>query len=249
MHLTDPLARALFAPMLLLAAQAAGAAATQGQAQTEALIRQQSQAFSDASASGDAATLARYLDDRVTFINESGEVATKADIVAGASPSANGVQNQLVQTGFHVQLFGDTAVTSFTDVSTVHFQGQVLHAKYLSTEVWRSTSAGWKMISSQTMAVADDPPAVKLPAAALDEYVGRYRAGPSFVFTIERRGDALEGRTGNGTPVPIEAEVKDVLFTPGQPRLRRIFQRDAQGRITGFVSRREGHDLVLRREG
>lgn len=40
-----------------------------------------------------------------------------------------------------------------------------------------------------------------------------------------------------------------MLFTPGQPRLRKIIQRDARGKVTGFVSRREGHDLVFKRVG
>lgn len=226
-------------------------AAAPDDAQIEALIKQQSQAFSDASASGDVAALARYLDDRVTFINESGETATKADIVGSAPQPTPGLHNELVQTDFHVVLYGhQTAVTSFTDVSTVHYEGQVLHARYRSTEVWTSTPAGWKMISSQTMTVPDDPPAVTLPEATLNDYVGRYRAGPDLVFTVERSGAGLQGRVGDGTPFPLKAELKDVLFTPGQPRVRRIFQRDASGRVSGFASRREGHDLrYVREEG
>jgi hypothetical protein len=39
----------------------------------------------------------------------------------------------------------------------------------------------------------------------------------------------------------------DALFTPGQPRTRKIFTRDANGRITGFASRREERDVVFTR--
>jgi hypothetical protein len=35
-----------------------------------------------------------------------------------------------------------------------------------------------------------------------------------------------------------------VLFTPGQPRSRKIMLRDAQGRVTGFTNRRDGRDVV-----
>jgi hypothetical protein len=38
-------------------------------------------------------------------------------------------------------------------------------------------------------------------------------------------------------------EVADVLFAPGSPRTRRIFLRDEQRAITGFVDRREGIDV------
>lgn len=33
-----------------------------------------------------------------------------------------------------------------------------------------------------------------------------------------------------------------MFFAPGKPRTRRIFIRDANGAITGFVDRREGID-------
>jgi hypothetical protein len=38
-----------------------------------------------------------------------------------------------------------------------------------------------------------------------------------------------------------------VLFAPGQPRSRKVFQRDAGGRITGFADRREARDVVWTR--
>jgi ketosteroid isomerase-like protein len=214
-----------------------------------AVIRRQSQEFSDASASGDAAVLARYLDDRVIFMNEGGDMATKKDIVDGAQPSPKGTSNTLKQADLKVELHGNVAVTSFADLSTVQFHGQTLHAKYLSTEVWLREADGWKMISSQTMAAQDDPPAVTLPAKVLDEYVGRYEASPDYVYVIERHGGELSASANGSKPIALKAELRDVFFAPGQPRVRRIFQRDEKGHISGFVSRREGHDLVLKRVG
>jgi len=41
--------------------------------------------------------------------------------------------------------------------------------------------------------------------------------------------------------------VRDVLFVPEQPRIRKIFQRDAKGKITGFVDRSESWDLVWKK--
>ena len=42
-------------------------------------------------------------------------------------------------------------------------------------------------------------------------------------------------------------ELKDLFFEAGQPRSRRLFQRDAAGAITGFVDRREERDILWRR--
>lgn len=231
------------------AASAAGAAGAGEVPADVAALARDSQAFSDASASGDAATLARLLDDHVTFIDESGHVLTRRDIVDGASPPPAGVDQTLVQEDFHVSVHGHTAVTSFVDQSTLRFHGQVLHADYLSTETWIETPAGWKMIQSQTLALQQDPPAVTLPPATLDDYVGTYRAGGDYEMRIVRQGGTLLAATNGGAPVAMRPELRDVFFVPGLPRMRRIFQRDATGRVTGFVSRREGRDVVLRRVG
>ncbi|HEY2069985.1 MAG TPA: DUF4440 domain-containing protein [Rhizomicrobium sp.] len=219
---------------------------------TAALIKRQSQEFSDASASGDASVFKRLLDDRVTFINEGGDTATKQDIIASATPTpktapkpANN-HRTLTQTNFKVQLFGNTAVTSFDDVLNGQSYGQPVHAKFRSIEVWLKEADGWKMISSQTLALQDDPPAVALPAAVLDEYAGTYRAG-DLAFTITHSGNDLTATIAGGKPIVLKAELRDVLFTPGAPRIRRLFQRDAKGHISGFISRHEGHDLVFTR--
>ena len=71
--------------------------------------------------------------------------------------------------------------------------------------------------------------------------------GDGYVLTIARDGDTLKDSTNGSAPYLIEAEARDVLFTPGQPRLRRIIERDASGRIVALRSRRDGHDFVLKR--
>jgi len=45
----------------------------------------------------------------------------------------------------------------------------------------------------------------------------------------------------------LRLESPDVFFVPGEPRTRRIFQRDAAGRVTGFLERRESWDLPWKR--
>jgi hypothetical protein len=93
------------------------------------------------------------------------------------------------------------AVTAFTDESSVRFHGQLLKAKFRSTEVWIEEKAGWKMISSQTIALQVDPPAVRLPRSVLAEYVGTYTAGAGYDVAIARSGDSLTSSTNGSKPV------------------------------------------------
>jgi hypothetical protein len=66
-------------------------------------------------------------------------------------------------------------------------------------------------------------------------------------FTFTRDGDRLLASVNGGPPAPQLAEVKDVVFTSGRARVRKIFQRDASGAVVGLVYRREGHDILLKR--
>ncbi len=237
----------LFIRSSLLVVALTVTAPTSAREDDAALIKRQSQEFSDASASADAKIIEKYLDDDVIFMDESGGVSTRHDILAGLSPPANGISNKLVQSDWQIKIHGNVAVTSFTDNSTVNVYGQSYEAKYRSIEVWQKKAGAWRMISSQTLALADDPPAIHLPVDVLDQYAGTYEAGPKLVVKIARKGDGLESTTNAGKTNPLLAEVRDVLFTPGQPRVRRIFERDASGRVVGFIARREGHDLRFKR--
>jgi hypothetical protein len=214
-----------------------------------ALLKAKTQEFSEAGQQGKGAVMAALLDDKVVFVNEGGDIATKQDIVSSASPPQPGIERHIEVTDWSLTPQGSTAVAKFVDVLTQKIGAQTIEYKFLSTEVWQKKKGQWLMISSQTLAMQQDPPAITLPAAALDQYVGDYKMSDAFIYHIARDGDHLTGSMNGGDPVEIKAELADVLFTPGQPRIRRIFQRDASGKITGFVSRREGRDMVLTRQG
>lgn len=211
------------------------------------LLRQRTQAFSDAGLKGDRAALNAMLAPDVAFTNEDGSTPSKAEILAGASPPPPGVRKSIKVTDFRVRLHGSVAVATFVDVLDETVRGQALRFRYRSTEVWRHDTVGWRIIASQTLTLSDDPPAARLPAAVLDDYVGTYDAGEGVVVRITRAGDGIASSTNGGAPVVMRPELKDVFFLPGQPQLRRIFERDPSGRIVGYINRLAGQDLRARR--
>lgn len=224
-----------------LAATIAVAHAAQDDA---AIVERRSQEFSDASAAGDGKALGRYLDDRVIFMNETGQIATRKDLVESGGPPP-GVVNKLEQSDFRIELHGDTAVTSFTDNLTSHVNGFVRTASFLSTEVWRKEHGEWLMISSQTMTQPKEPKAIAMTPVGLDDYVGTY-AGGGLTVKIARKDAALSSSTNGGEPAELDIEAHDVAFTPGQPRMRRVFIREG-GKVTGFLSIRESGDVFFKR--
>jgi ketosteroid isomerase-like protein len=239
----------ILALSLALASAVAHAAASPGDdADLSALLKAQTQAFSEAGQKGDAATIDRYLDPDVVFTNETGDIATKKDLVEGTTPTpASFPKRRIEVTHWALRRQGEVATATFIDEVTQDFQGQTLVLRFQSTETWAKRADGWKMIASHTMNVQRPPAAISLPPAALDAYVGVYQADPTLVVRITRSGDALGASANGGAAFPLEVEIKDVLFTPGAPNVRKIFQRDAAGHVVGYINRRDGVDLVFRR--
>lgn len=104
-------------------------------------------------------------------------------------------------------------------------------------------SGEWKLALVHAAAVNRDPPERRLPPGELDAHVGDYTSGAELRYVIRRRGDHLEGGASEKTLAPLKAELRDVLFVPGRPRSRKIFERDGKGNVVGFVDRREGADV------
>jgi len=100
------------------------------------------------------------------------------------------------------------------------------------------------------LAERTDPPAMVLKLNELAQYTGTYKLKDSErVYSITQTNGQLAGTLNSGKPETWSAEVRDVFFIAGDPRIRKIFQRDTSGNITGFVERRESWDVVWKRIG
>lgn len=80
------------------------------------------------------------------------------------------------------------------------------------------------------------------PDAILDRNV-------SGTYVIRREGDRILGGTPGRPFVLLMAETRDMLFEPDNVYKRDVFQRDANGRVTGFIMRNENTDRTWVRIG
>ena len=236
----------LFAAPLLLRLQtiAPGSAAED----VPALLKRQTQELVDAIGTGSAEVWDRYLDPDVRYVDETGTVSTKKEMVEQTKPLPSGVSGTIRVTEFDAAVHGDVAVTTYVDDETENFHGHELHCRYRTTDTWKKSPAGWRLIGGQVLAIREDPPAVALSPALRREYSGTYVLAPGIAYEIRGAGDRLEGQqTGRKSEVLL-AEAPDVLFVPGKPRYRYVILRDAGGAIVGFAQRREAWDLVWKRD-
>lgn len=215
---------------------------------TTALLRAKDQALLDAIAPGDRKLWDAALAPDAIYVDENGVIMDRAEFLKGLDPLPAGSSGVLKIIAYQAHISGDLATVIHTDDEIENYHGQTLHAQYLMTETWRRDSGEWKLLLAHSYAILMDPPSITLPESALQEYTGRYSGGSDLVFLIQWDGKQLVcGREGRALK-PLLPEVKDVFFVPGDPRIRKIFQRDAAGHVTGFVERRETWDVVWRRE-
>lgn len=80
---------------------------------------------------------------------------------------------------------------------------------------------------------APQGPAVELPAAILDRYVGEYRAESGFTVKFRREGAALIAQPGNMAEAPLVARSETRFSDPRGPIIE--FQLDAAGTVTGLI--------------
>ena len=216
-------------------------AAEPSAAETE--LRRITQEMLDAIAPGNAEVWRRYLHERAILVDENGTVRTKAEMLTELSPLPPGLVGNLEIATFKIETSGDVAVLAYEAQEHLDYHGQTLQSRYRINDTWLKTAQGWQLLAEQVAAVLKDPPAVKLAQQQLCEYSGTYSLTPEITTTISCTADGLTAERSARKPSPYLAEVKDVFFAAGQPRTRRIFVRDAQGKVVAFVDRREGEDI------
>lgn len=237
--------------LLLLAVVAAplfAATPPKPAADVSQLLQRQTQELLDAITNGTPQVWDKYLDEKVQFTAEDGSLAGKAKMVEQIKPLAAGVSGDIDVTDFHATVHGNVAVTTYVSDEHETYHGQQLHCQYRSTDTWLKTGGNWRLIGSQVLALRTDPPAIALTAEQLASYAGVYQLSPDIRYEIRVKDGKLEGQRHGRAAEPLLVETADVLFVPGSPRYRKIFRRDADGRVTGYVERREAWDLVWTRK-
>jgi ketosteroid isomerase-like protein len=221
------------------------ALATPALADDRGLITRYEQQLSDAITNGAPAVWERYLDPGAVFAEEDGSYKGKAAMVKEVRPLPSGLGGEIKVELLSYRQDGDTAVALFRQIETERYYGQTIHASYLTNTVWKKRAGGWRQIEGQVLAERTDPPAIALPEGDLAKFAGTYQLKDSEpTYTLALTGGKLMGARAGKPPSEWNAETRDVFFIKGDPRIRKIFQYDAAGRVTGFIERRESWDIV-----
>jgi len=219
-------------------------------ADDRALIASHMQEMADAIASGDVSVWDKYLDANAIYAEEDDSYKGKEAMLKEIVPLPKGLSGTIKIELLAYHEDNDVAVALGRQNETEHYFGQTIYASYLTNTTWRKRPDGWKMIAAQVLAERTDPPAITLPARQLSQYAGTYKLKDSeAIYILELSSRQLIGSRNGGKAATWNAESPDVFFLSGDPRIRKIFQRDASGKITGFIERRESWDIVWVKTG
>jgi hypothetical protein len=213
------------------------------------LIRKRTDTFRAALARGDRAGVEPLLDDELIYVNEDGAVSGRRDLQVGPAPGApKPTASSVKLTDWIARHVGGVVVSTYVVDTLDHYGQQSVEERSLAMDVWLKQASDWKLIESQIIPLNQDPVVANAQPGALDDYVGTYAAAPNFSVAVSHDGQALALSTNGGKPVQVAPEATDIFFVPGLEsgvrRSRIVFQRDAAGAITGYVSSR---GLALKR--
>lgn len=209
-------------------------------------LRANDQALLDATAPGDKRTWDRLLAEDAVYVDENGVILNRAKFLEELVPLPSYASGHIDIIDYQVHRYGETALVIHRDNEYETYHGIQLRAQYLMTETWIHKGSAWRLALTHVYVVAPDPPATRIAPSLLESYVGRYRLTDGVTYVIRLEGDHLVGGPDGAPAKPLLAETTDVFFIAGQPRSRKLFQREGD-RVTGFIDRREAEDLVYTR--
>lgn len=222
-------------------------AATEPATITEAELVRRSQQLYDAVAKGDQAPWAQYYADDAIYFDEKGRSMDKKALLEDLSPFPAGYSGEIKIMAHKALMSGNTAILSYDQAETETVYGQELHARYHTTDTWLYRNGRWQIAASQTLRYYEDPAAAATNAKLLNDYLGTYQIAPGQTVVITRDGDTLMGqRSGAAKPTKLLQESTDIFFRTGVEG-RRLFHRDANGKVDSLIDRRNNEDLVWKK--
>ncbi len=140
-------------------------------------------------------------------------------------------------------MLGDTAILAYDLDETETIFGQKLHARYHGTDTWMYRNGKWQIVATQMLRYYEDPAAGTITTSLLNDYTGTYQLASGVTLKITREGDKLYTQRGDHPRDLLISEVADLFFRAGVEG-RRLFHRDAAGKVDSLIDRRNNEDLV-----
>jgi hypothetical protein len=210
---------------------------------TEKELVGMAQELYDAIAVGNKAPWEKYVADDLIYTDENWQILTKKDLLDGLRPLPKGYSGSIRIANVQSRINGDSAVLSYRALEEEFIFGQRLAPIYLVTDTYFKRNGRWQMIASHVIVMPSERTPVNISPEAYRSIAGQYELTTGVIYTITIEGTKLMGqRTGRDKEELLPADVS-TFFRKGTIRGEKVFVRDASGRVTAMLDRRENNDL------
>lgn len=210
---------------------------------TEKELVRIAQELYDAIAVGNKAPWEKYVADDLIYTDENWQILTKKDLLAGLRPLPKGYSGSIRIANVLSRINVDSAVLSYRALEEEFIFGQKLAPIYLVTDTYFKRNGRWQMIASHVIVIPSERTPVAVSPEAYKLIAGQYELTTGVIYNITIEGTKLMGqRTGRDKEELLPADVS-TFFRKGTIRGEKVFVRDASGRVTAMLDRRENNDL------
>jgi len=200
--------------------------------------------------SEDAKAYAVFFADDCLITSDSGARVKAADIAKEwSSDSHSGISyhgSDALDLTIHV--YGETAVAAYRLELDEDWSGQKLFGASHVTDVFAHRSGRWLLVAHQETPIPNGRRvAVRIDPDVFDAYTGEYQFTPSYVVKVKRQGDKLmdlwPGDLDYVEDVPVDQSTFVARGEPGEM----IYVKGADGKVTHFILRTAGGDLIAKK--
>lgn len=201
----------------------------------------------DAVASGDKAVWEKHVADDVIYTDENWRILTKQQLLDSLAPLPKGYSGSIRITNVQSRIRGDSAVLSYRALEEERIFGQTISPTYLVTDTYFRRDGRWQMVASHISVRPSERKPIVFNPTNYKSFVGEYELTQGVIYTIIVEDNKLMGqRTGRAKEQLLPAD-ESTFFPKGTIRGEKVFVRDASGRVTHMLDRRENNDLVWKR--
>jgi hypothetical protein len=213
---------------------------------TQAELVRRTQALYDAVAPANKAPWQQYLADDAIIHDEKGGSYTKSTFLATVAPLPPGYSGSIKVTHPQTIFALGVAILSYDSDEVETVFGNPMTARYHQTDTWLYRKHLWQIAASQIMRYYEDPARGTMNAAILSDYVGVYELAHGTQMIVATHDGKLFAKRGTGNPVELIPESPDLFFRAGIEG-RRLFHRNADGKVDSLIDRRNNEDILWRK--
>lgn len=195
---------------------------------------------------GDSALWNKYLDPRWFVTEEDGSGQFKKVFLADFKPFPKGISGNIKVTQPTFVFHDNVAVIHYVAVEHETVYGQPLHTTYGTVDTWYKTDTSWTMLSMLSFEIPAFPPAIHVDQQILKTFTGTYQLTEGHLAVVSVSHDTLYISKNKGKEEALYAETANIYFRKSDARGRKLFVKDASGKIL-MLERRNGQDLVWKK--